>query len=603
MRPKIHKLSENLIYKISAGEVIERPASVVKELVENAIDAEANHVHVEVVAGGRQSITVVDDGVGMSREDLSLCIERHTTSKVSSPSDLFAIATLGFRGEALASIGAISRMTIETQVAEVLEGSRLVVEGGMRRDLVSIGRTRGTTVSVRNIFFNTPARRKFLRHIDTETRYITQAVVRLAASYPQIGFRLVHQGRQILYLAVSNCKQGRAEEILGPMTKSLLGVKGNERGIGVEAFLSPPALCTGSKAKQFVVVQGRPIISHPLSQAVYRGYGGLLPADRHPAFVIWLELDPRKIDVNVHPTKREIRFADEKMLTKAIERMVRNSLHRPGTHSYSFRQTGPDHQSVRIRESIDKGFSSDEKDFSLDSQAAYSGDSRRSLDRINLSLREASDLRAEDLTRAGRGEKIGIATLEALGSTPTSWQVDKKYIFSSINDGVVIIDQHVAHERIRYEEALKCFSEEGVASQQLLFPLTVKANPMEIEIMREARGLFERLGFGIRDFGPGTVIVDAIPTNFKNWGQGEIFYKIVNELMEEQEERDTLQEAMAASYACHTSIRAGQQLSAEEMQGIINQLLEAREPFVCPHGRPIILKIPIRELDRMFGRT
>ena len=603
MRPKIHKLSENLIHKISAGEVIERPASVVKELVENAVDAEANLIHVDVAAGGRQYVTVVDDGVGMSREDLSLCIERHTTSKVSSPSDLFAITSLGFRGEALASIGAISRMTIETQAAEGLEGSRLVVEGGMRRALDSIGRTRGTTVSVRNIFFNTPARRKFLRHIDTETRYITQAVVRLAASYPQIGFRLVHQGRQIFYLRASNSKQGRAEEILGPMTESLVGVKGNENGIGVEAFLSPPALCTGSKAKQFVVVQRRPIISRSLSQAVYRGYGGLLPADRHPAFVIWLELDSRKIDVNVHPTKREIRFADEKTLTKVIERMVRDSLHGPGTHSYSSRQSESDHQSVRIRESIDKGFSSDEKDFALGSQPAYSGESRQSLDRIKLPLREASDFAAEDLERESQEAQRDLNSLRKLESAPALWQLHRKYIFTPIEDGLVIIDQHVAHERIRYEEALQSFAEEGVASQQLLFPLTVNASPTEMEVIREARELFERLGFGIRDFGPGTVMVDAIPTQLNDWGEGKIFYKIVNELLEEKEERDSLQEAMAASYACHTSIRAGQKLTDTEMQNIIQQLLNAREPFVCPHGRPIMLKVPLKRLDRMFGRT
>ena len=602
MSTKIHKLSENLIHKISAGEVIERPASVVKELVENAIDAQANHVHIEAVAGGRQSITVVDDGVGMSREDLSLCVERHSTSKVSSPADLFAIATLGFRGEALASIGAISRMTIETRAAEALGGTRLVVEGGIRRDLASTGRAQGTTVSVRNIFFNTPARRKFLRRIDTETRYITQAVVRLAASHHQIGFRLVHQERQILDLSASNSKQGRAEEILGPMTESLLCARGNEGGISVEAFLSPPARCTSSKAKQFVVVRGRPIISRPLSQAVYRGYGGLLPNDRHPSFVVWLDLDPRQIDVNVHPTKREIRFADEKMVSKVVEKTVQHSLHMPETNFYSYRHVESEHQPVRTGESPSISLSSEKKDFALDSHVDYSEDSRQSLDRISLSLREPSDLRAEDLSKTKiNGQKI--ETLEELGSTPAIWQTHNKYIFSSINDGVVIIDQHVAHERIRYEEALRCFAEQGVASQQLLFPLTANASSMEMEVVREARGLFERLGFGIRDFGPNTVIIDAIPTNLNEWGEGEIFFKIVNELLEEKEERNSLQEAMAASYACHTSIRAGQKLSAREMQEIIHQLLNAQEPFVCPHGRPIILKIPLKELDRMFGRT
>ena len=603
MSVKIHKLSENLIQKISAGEVIDRPASVVKELVENAIDAQARHVHIEVVAGGRQSITIVDDGVGMSPEDLEACIERHSTSKLSSPSDLFAIATLGFRGEALASIGAISRMTIETRAAEALEGTRLAVEGGIRRDPVSIGRARGTTVSVRNIFFNTPARRKFLRRIETETRHITQAVVRLAVAYPQIGFRLVHEERQILDLSASNGQQGRAEEILGPMTESLLHARGDDDGMGVEAFHSLPAACTGSKAKQFLVVRGRPINSRPLSQAVYRGYGGLLPRDRHPSFVIWIELDPRKIDVNVHPTKREIRFADERRVSKAIEETVRRSLHGPESGFQSYRQHEPEDQPVTIGESPGMGIPPGQENVAHSLEVEYPKESRHHLDRISLSLREPSDFGAEELERASQEGESSINSLKKLESAAALWQLHRKYIFTPIEDGVVIIDQHVAHERIRYEEALHCFAEEGVASQQLLFPLTVNASALEMEVIREARELFERLGFGIRDFGPGTVIVDAIPSNLTDWGEGEIFNKIVNELLEEKEERDSLQEAVAASYACHTSIRAGQKLTENEMQNIIRQLLNAREPFVCPHGRPIMLKVPIKRLDRMFGRT
>ena len=603
MSGKIHKLSENLIQKISAGEVIDRPASVVKELVENAIDARARHVHIEVVAGGRQSITIVDDGVGMSPEDLEICIERHSTSKVSSPSDLFAIASLGFRGEALASIGAISRMTIETRAPEALGGTRLAIEGGIRREPVSIGRDQGTTVSVRNIFFNTPARRKFLRRIETETRHITQAVVRLAAAYPKIGFRLVHEDRQILDLPASKGKQGRAEGILGTRADSLLQPRGNEDGVGIEAFISLPAVCTGSKAKQFLVVRGRPIFSRPLSQAVYRGYGGLLPGDRHPSFLIWLELDPRKIDVNVHPTKREIRFADERLVSKAIEEAVRRSLHGSGTGFHAYRQQETEDRPVTIGESPEMGISPGKKNLARTLESDYPEESRPHLERISRSLREPTDFAAENLERNSREAQSEFTSLRKLESAPVLWQLHRKYIFTPIEDGVVIIDQHVAHERIRYEEALQSFAEEGVSSQQLLFPLTVNASPMEMEVIREARELFERLGFGIRDFGPGTVMVDAIPTHLNDWGEGEIFYKIVNELLEEKEERDSLQEAVAASYACHTSIRAGQKLTGTEMQNIIQQLLDAREPFVCPHGRPIMLKVPLKRLDRMFGRS
>lgn len=595
---KIQVLSENMIHKIAAGEVIERPASVVKELVENALDAKAKRIHIEVKAGGRQEICVADDGGGMSREDAALSVARHSTSKMCSPSDLFAISTLGFRGEALASIGAVSRMSIETRVVEEAEGTRIVVEGGIHRELNSTARAVGTTVSVRNIFFNTPARRKFLRHIDTETRHITQSVVQLAAAHPQTGFELVHQDRTVLSLA-SGDRRERAGELLGSESESLLFEQMEEDGVAVEVFICPPAQCQRSKGKQFVIVRGRPIFARGMSQAVYRGYGGLLSANMHPSFMVWLEIDPRQIDVNVHPTKREVRFADERRIARVVEATVRQSLDMPETEGFTYRQEESGIRSSKIGES--QSYISIPANLASRPSGSLPAEPPPA-DQMSLSFLAPSAPSAEGLFKGDESAKSMEVALEDLESAPAIWQVHNKYIIAPIKDGILIIDQHVAHERIRYEEALDNFQADGTSSQQLLFPLTATVNAVEMETIREAQELFGKLGFGVREFGPGTVLVESIPSAMKEWGEGEVFSKIISELLEEKEVRNSLQEAMAASYACHTSIRAGERLSADEMQVLVDRLLKAREPFVCPHGRPIIIKIPLNELDRMFGR-
>ncbi len=599
---KIQVLSENIIHKIAAGEVIERPSSVVKELVENSIDAQAKRVSVEVKAGGRQDIIVADDGIGMSFDDALLSVKRHSTSKMKSPSDLFSVSTLGFRGEALASIGAVSRMTIETRSAEDNEGTRIVVEGGIEREKGPVARAVGTTISVRNIFFNTPARRKFLRHMETENRYITQNLVQLSAAHPDVGFELIHQDRNILdFLPGSRFE--RARELLESEPDSLLETSLADEGIEVDAFVSMPAQCRRSRGKQFIVVRGRPIFSRGLNQAVYNGYGGLL-VDRHPSFIVWLDLDPRKIDVNVHPTKREVRFADERRVAGVIQAAVRQALNMPEMEVFNYTKSSEKETTLKFSDGANEN-KPQSRTYSSEANALEFNLSDGSVDESQLSL----SLLAPSLPGGEKvpgespvSDSLGKEILGDIETSPAIWQVHNKYIIVPIKEGIIIVDQHVAHERIRYEEALDNFEAEGVGVQQLLLPLTLNLNPVEMEVVREASDLFSQLGFNVREFGPATVIVESIPVELKNWGEGEIFHKMVNELLEEKEIRNTLQEAVAASYACHTSIRAGENLKRDDMQVLIKRLLGAREPFVCPHGRPIIVKIPLDELDRLFGR-
>ena len=595
---RIRVLSENIIHKIAAGEVIEGPSSVVKELVENSLDAEARRVRVEIREGGRHSIVVTDDGVGMDGDDLSLSVQRHATSKLASPTDLFAISTLGFRGEALASIGAVSRMTIETCSADSTEGTRLVVEGGIQRELGVASRATGTTITVQSLFFNTPARRKFLRHLETETRYVTQSVSQLAAAYPSVAFELEHQGRTILDIPPGS-RLDRASDLLGLNSDGLIEAKSEVDSVKVHSFFSTPGNCRRSKNKQYLLVRDRPVFSRNLTRALYAGYGGLI-RDAHPAFVLWLDLPARSLDVNVHPAKRQVKFAEERSICDAIRTAVRDSLAMPETRSFTARGDNVVGEGAPPRYTGGVTASSPGPSLpvhGVDHPAGVAPEGQ-----MALSLLSSDKPRFEDLLQDRARPELTQQTLGELSTTDSVWQIHDKYILASIAEGLLVIDQHVAHERVRYEEALDRFDSEGTPTQQLLLPLTIDLSATEMEAVREAQGLFERLGFVVRDFGPGTVLLDSMPSTLKKWDDGKLFHRILIELLEEKQTRDSLKEAVAASYACHTSIRAGERINTEEMKALIFQLLNAREPFVCPHGRPIMIKIPVIELDRMFDR-
>lgn len=610
MAARIHRLSDSLVRKIAAGEVIERPASVVKELVENALDAGARHVQVNLIEAGRHAIRVVDDGCGMSQEDTELCVERHATSKMSSPTDLFAIDTLGFRGEALATIGAVSRLVVESRSVEAEAGTRIVVEGGVRRELTAVARDVGTSVEVGGLFFNTPARRKFLRHADTEMRYLTQSVVQLAAGHPDVAFRLYHEDRLVLDLLPGN-RRARAGQLLGADPDDLLsalavapvaGAPATAAAPSVEALITPPDLCRRSRAKQFVVVRGRPILSRPIVSAVYAGYGSILPHDAHPQFVLWFDLDPRQVDVNVHPTKREVRFADEASVRRVVQDAVRRAVAVPEARRFAARGES---YACRVAEAAVPateryGTTPAASGISIPSIAGRKGEGvGDEFGQMSLSLLPPASLAGRILGADAEGQ----TALEEASRSQKVWQVHEKYLLVQVQDGLLVVDQHVAHERVRYEEVLADLETERGVQQQLLMPLTVDVNPAEMEGFRESRDLFERLGFSAREFGPSTLLIEAVPPELRDWEDGDPFYQILSDLLEELEARSEAREALAASMACHTSIRAGERLSSPQMVALLEGLLGAREPFACPHGRPILAKIPIAELDRLFLRT
>ena len=592
MASTIRVLDESLIGKIAAGEVVERPASVVKELVENSIDAGAAKIRVEIKAGGKQSIVVTDDGSGMNREDIALCVRRHATSKMASVADLFCIQTLGFRGEALASIGAVAHLAIESRAKEDEAGTRLVVEGGIEREMHSIGRARGTTIVVKNLFFNTPARRKFLRSVDAEARHVAQIIIHLAAGYPTLGFELEHQDRRVLnYAPVS--RRERAAELLGVPVAKLLDLAHEEEGLKIEGVLAGPEHCGRSKGKQYLIVQGRPISSRLMANAIQRCFEGLLPEGHHPVFMLWIDMDPKKIDVNVHPTKREIRLANEGQVIAAIENSVRQSLRLPDVQSFVY----------AARSDSTPHFSGDSSTAGGEPIPVRVGEEASPvLQRIPTSgepgvaaTRDADDQLALTFV-APAAAKLAVAEDAAM------WQVHNQYILVEVADGLLFVDQQAAHERINYDRAMEQIDDVAGESQQLLFPIQLEMGAADFETFNQVQDDIAKLGFVVRDFGTRTVLVEAVPAELDRFGDGDVFYQLLNDVRDGQHSGRSWREALVLAYARKASIKKGQKLNAEEMIHLINELLKADSPHISPTDKPIMARMKLSDMERLLRR-
>jgi len=600
MASTIRVLDESLIGKIAAGEVVERPASVVKELVENSIDAGAAKIRVEIKAGGKQSIVVIDDGSGMHREDIALCVRRHATSKMASVADLFCIQTLGFRGEALASIGAVAHLAIESRAQQDEAGTRLVVEGGIEREMHSMGRARGTTIVVKNLFFNTPARRKFLRSVDVEARHVAQTIIHLAAGYPALSFELEHQDRLVLNYAPASRRE-RAAELLGIPAAGLLDLAHEEEGLKIEGVLAGPEHCGRSKGKQYLIVQGRPISSRLMATAVQRYFEGLLPESHYPVFMLWIDLDPKKIDVNVHPTKREIRLANEGQVITAIENSVRQSLRLPDVQSfvYAAAPMRPDN-TPRFSESSSAagGEPVGERDLSGRVGEPASPVLQRlptTSDEPGAATHDGDDQLALTFV-APASAKVAVAEDAAM------WQVHNQYILVEVGDGLLFVDQQAAHERINYDRAMAQMAGEAGESQQLLFPIQLEMGAADFEIFNQVRDDIAKLGFIMRDFSARTVLVEAVPTELDRFGEGDAFYQLLNDVRDGQHSGRSWREALVLAYARKASIKKGQKLNSEEMAHLINELLKTDSPHISPTDKPIMARMKLSDMERLLRK-
>lgn len=610
-------MPEHLANKIAAGEVVQRPESVVKELLENCIDAGATSIRIVIRDGGKSFIQISDDGIGMSEEDASRAFLRHATSKISSYEDLEHIQTLGFRGEALASIAAVAQVELKTRNENDDAGTVVRIEGGEVKEKGKTGIPQGTTITVKNLFFNTPARRHFMKSNNTEFKHVYDVVQRIALSHPEIALQLVSDDENLLDVKSSSIDE-RVKDLYGErFFETLVPVQEQTEILSLSGYLGKPEFVRRSKVDQFFFLNGRYIVSRSLNHAVFSGYEHLVEKGNFPFYLLFIDLDPEKVDVNVHPSKMEVKFADEQAVYRIVMAVVRKTL---GINdlvpSLNVNQSSNDSHLATLHHTAIPRFFSPQPDTVRQNTAPSSFSPEPSMpsqtssevfpfdfDKFFSSLPSSRD--SQVVTPESRTLQFTHGTREGESVEGKAiWQLHNKYILAQIRTGLMIIDQHVAHERILYERALTSFHNAVPSSQQLLFPHTIQVTPGDYALVSEILPPLQLLGFELKLFGKNTVVLEGVPTDVKAGSESTILQDILDEFKNNQhrvklEARDNV----AKSFACKAAIKAGDPLTEVEMRVLIDQLFATAMPYVCPHGRPILVKVSLTELDRRFMRT
>ena len=571
-------LTDVVANQIAAGEVVERPASIVKELVENSLDARASRIEVSLLRGGKGEIRVSDDGIGMGREDALLSLDRHATSKISSSSDLASVRTFGFRGEALPSIAAVSRLNINTREADQAAGTQVVVNAG-RIDIVEdSARQRGTTVEVRNLFFNAPARAKFLKSVSVEVRIASDVLTGLALANPRVSFSLTSNKRSLLDLPAVDDAAARVSQVWGiDQGNTLILAGAKDPGLEVKGLIQRPDAAKPGRGRRYLFVNGRPFKAPELVQAAERGYRTTIPREARPWMFLYLQVSPGVVDVNVHPTKAEVRFAQDSQIEDLVERAVWSALDDQRSAATLDRELETPHLLVHEPKE-----GQEVRHPPSDSQMA-----------LFVAGPEIEDV--------AEGQLVGNPE----DPRPNLWQILNTYILAETRDGILIIDQHSAHERVLFQRLMDAFEEGGRDGQKLLFPLTIRLTAPELKLIEELRGLLDRSGFEVEPFGGDTVILRAVPNPHPYFNAERAFREMIDELTHGSElvrSAKNQHEKIAMTFACKGSIKAGQQLADIEMQELFDQLFSTDLPHHDVHGRPTIIRLSAAELARKFGR-
>ncbi len=672
---KIRLLPDHVANQIAAGEVVERPASVAKELVENAIDARATRIAIEVEAGGRRLLKVSDDGEGMVRDDAVLAFERHATSKISTTADLNAIATLGFRGEALASIASVARVELITKTEDTAAATRVVIEGGRMRDVKDAAHPRGSTIAVRDLFFNVPARRKFLRSEATESFHLTNLVTHYALAHPEIAFSLTNNGRDVLRAAAAKDLRERAYQVFGEeFLNNLLEVSGGHAHVAwVKGYISAPRDRRTSRDAQYLFVNGRFVRDHLINRALSEGYRSILPHGVYPAALLFIETSLEEVDVNVHPAKTEVRFRRAAAVADAVREAVRAALASAG----HVRAEAQDQAQASLEQAesasslaamsaaaTDTSSRSGGSNIPFLNQDRLAGsppqsridfaswaiqdgalveepggmnpaksDTARDLDEI---LRQAhsrqdvfSDSAGHSQTESETDELVtGQSTqqpakppslpplasaerfarevsVESLSSNirPLG-QLDESFIIATDDEGILLIDQHVAHERILFDKYRALESASTVESQSLLIPETFDLTPAQAAGYDLLVGELEIYGFELMRLSGRTVAIKATPSDLPANEARNMLAEVLDTVDAEKKgtARETLRDEIAASLACHAAIKVNMPLAPEKMRWLIDRLLNTSSPTTCPHGRPVILRLATRDILKGFHR-
>jgi DNA mismatch repair protein MutL len=559
--PQIKVLPSDLRNKIAAGEVIERPASVVKELIENSIDAGSTNIQIDILYGGKRLIKVSDNGTGMEKEDALLCFERHATSKLSSEDDLFNIKTMGFRGEALPSIASVTKMRIITGLKGSPSGVSVELTGGEVKEIKD-SPSIGTTVEIRDLFFNTPARKKFLKTNSTELFHIIDTVTKEALSHWETGFRLTSDNKETISLPVSSGPKERILQIYGEeFLAGLTSVHAESEGITIIAYITKGDNFRSMKSHQFIFINKRPIKDHSLSHAVYSAYESIIPRDKHPIFFLFLDIDPARVDVNVHPTKREVRFEDKESTYRFVN--------------------------VSVREAVKSERTEYTKQFT-EIPATDLPESRLGIysSSYHSPLTPHESQISENLELTYRA----LLPFIYLGDT---------FIAVSGKGGLMLVDHHAAHERILYEKFLRGID---LQSHQLLFPRQVKLSHKEYRIILENIQMLRDFGIEADDFGHESIIVRSLPDVLKEADIRGILSDIASCIIEGIAPDKSFKEALAARIACHSSVRGKSILNQEELTKLIDDLELTEHPDQCPHGRPTRIFLSLDDLKKMFKR-
>lgn len=557
----IRKLPDVVANKIAAGEVIERPASVVKELVENSIDAGASWIEIQIEEGGKKLTRVVDDGCGMDSEDLRMAFERHATSKIRTSDDLFYIITKGFRGEALPSIGAVSECSVTSRQKGADRAHRIIVKGGKTAEPSEVGAPEGTSVEVRNLFFNVPARRKFLKSSNTELSHIVEAVTRISLSHPEVGFRLSSGKRRILELAPAPDKGERIRQLFGKeLSGSLTRHEISEKGIHLELYLDPDSRPKPSSRWVRLYVNRRPVTDRLIYSTLREAYSELLPPGRFPIIFLFFDLDPRMVDVNVHPAKLEVRFQNPELIRKVVVKCIREGLGLEGK-----KEAVPASAERLVPERMKRPGTPPSKPAEVFPSALF-----------------------DDFFS---------------GQTPATarcLQVHNSYIIIETVEGIRIIDQHALHERVLYEEILERLKKARIERQRLLMPEIVELPVADAELLLESREELLKVGFELESFGQGTVAVQAVPKIVSDASISHLLEELVDSLREGRRGFDERIKTLSAFLACKGAVQSGQRLSELECRALVERLDST--PPICPHGRPISYLIPISEIEKGVHR-
>jgi DNA mismatch repair protein MutL len=603
---RIRLLPDDLANQIAAGEVVERPASVVKELVENALDAGATRVKAELEQGGVALVRVIDDGAGMGTDDALLSLERHATSKIERSEDLFALRTFGFRGEALPSIASVARLRLLTRARGTPEGTEVVVEGGAQARARPAGAPEGTSVEVRDLFFNVPARRKFLKSTGTEAAHVSEAMLLAALARPDVSFFLVRDGRAVReWLRVATRRERVGQAIDGERLEECLGERGPMK---IEAHLASPERARAGTVGLHLLVNGRPVRDRPLSRAVAQAYGSVLEPGRYPVGVVYVDLPADQVDVNVHPQKAEVRFADGRALFDAVSRELHASLarafHLPALGASRGWGAAPRSAAPSSSEPETTRFVRDRGPDPWDLAPASSEDpsTQKSLAE-RTTLTSVSD---DGDSRVTEERSPAVTLFEGAGfyaSLEFLAQVRGTFLVCSGSDGLYVLDQHAAAERVTFHRLRRAFASRSIATQRLLIPDVVELLPAEIAALEEHATEVAALGVELRAVGPSAVAVHAVPTLLMRGRPERIVRDLVAELGRAAKRPfGDAADLVLATMACHGSVRAGDALSREEAVALLRALDDIDFAGHCPHGRPVVTRIGYDELERRVGR-